>query len=218
MVVKWKSQSGDQVLLSRKHWISREMNRFEPDHPIEHLDGKLLIAMPSMGDPRFEKSVVFMCSHSEDGAMGLIVNKPAHDLKFEELTQQLGLDIPTRASVADVHFGGPVEYGRGFVLHSRDYAAEEGTLDINEDFAMTATLEVIEDIANGAGPANSLLTLGYAGWGPGQLENEIRTNGWLICDALPSLVFGEGHGVKWTNAMRSIGIDPRLLSGIGGSA
>ena len=136
------------------------MNSPEPTDPIIHLDGKLLIAMPGMGDPRFNKSVIFMCSHSEDGAMGLIVNKPAHDLKFEELTQQLGLEIPPMSAKTEVHFGGPVEYGRGFVLHSRDYAAQEGTLEVSEDFAMTATLEVIEDIASGSGPAQCLLTLG----------------------------------------------------------
>lgn len=149
--------------------------------------------------------------------MGLIVNKPAHDLKFEELTDQLGLDLPTNPQTIGVHFGGPVEYGRGFVLHSCEYIADEGTLEVNDEFAMTATLEVIEDIANGDGPLDCLLTLGYAGWAPGQLENEIRTNGWLTCDATPALVFGDGHEAKWTNAMASLGIDPRLLSSKGGS-
>jgi putative transcriptional regulator len=184
----------------------------------EHLDGKLLIAMPGMGDPRFEKTVIFLCSHSADGAMGLIVNKPAQDLKFEELTSQLGIEVPETPNSVDIHFGGPVEYGRGFVLHSPDYVAEEGTLDVSGSFAMTASLNILEDIANGEGPLDCLLTLGYSGWGPGQLENEIRANGWLTCDATPALVFSSLHERKWLDALTSLGIDPRLLSAEGGNA
>lgn len=194
------------------------MNTVDLGGTTQHLDGKLLIAMPGMGDPRFEKSVIFLCSHSEDGAMGLIINKPAHDLRFSELASQLGIEVSDVPDTVDIHFGGPVEYGRGFVLHSPDYAADEGTLEVSGSFAMTATLNVLEDIANGVGPLNSLLTLGYSGWGPGQLETEIRANGWLTCDATPSLVFSSLHTSKWSDAMMSLGIDPRMLSGEGGSA
>lgn len=183
----------------------------------EHLDGKLLVAMPGMGDPRFAHSVIYMCAHSPDGAMGLIVNKPATDLDFTELLNQLGITAERPIEGVDVHYGGPVEHGRGFVLHSRDYAAGDGTLTVNEEFGMTSTLDILEDISLGIGPKACLLALGYAGWGPGQLEDEIRDNGWLICDADAALVFSEDHEGKWNAAMQRIGIDPRMLSG-GGTA
>lgn len=183
----------------------------------DHLDGKLLIAMPSMGDPRFAHSVIYVCAHSPEGAMGLIVNKPAPDLDFTELLGQLGITAERPIEGVDVHYGGPVEHGRGFVLHSRDYPAGESTLAVNDDFGMTATLDILEDISLGVGPRDCLLALGYSGWGPGQLEDEIRDNGWLICDADPELVFAADHGDKWKLAMDRIGIDPRMLSA-GGSA
>lgn len=183
------------------------------------LGGKLLIAMPGMGDPRFERSVVYLCAHSDEGAMGLIVNKPMTDLSFAELLDQL--DIPRAPGVREirVHFGGPVEHARGFVLHSGDYGADrEGTMRVDSRFGMSATLDVLEDIARGAGPARSLLALGYAGWGPGQLEDEIQDNGWLTCEAAPDLVFGEADARKWERAIRSLGIDPLLLSAAAGRA
>ena len=153
------------------------------------LEGKLLIAMPGMGDPRFEKSVVFICAHSEDGALGLIVNKPAPELEFGALLEQLGIDVGTPERNIQVHFGGPVDNGRGFVLHSGDYVSEQATLQVSERFGMTATLDVLEAIARGNGPDDALLALGYAGWGPGQLEDEILQNGWLTCEASPDIVF-----------------------------
>ncbi|MEM7439208.1 MAG: YqgE/AlgH family protein [Pseudomonadota bacterium] len=183
----------------------------------DHLDGKLLIAMPAMGDPRFAHSVVYMCAHSSEGAMGLIVNKPAPDLNFTELLAQLDITAERPIVGVDVHYGGPVEHGRGFVLHTRDYSAGESTLTVDDEFGMTATLDILEDISLGVGPRDCLLALGYAGWGPGQLEGEIRENGWLICDADPSLVFDTDHSDKWKQAMARIGIDPRMLS-TGGSA
>lgn len=188
------------------------------DAKVDRLDGKLLIAMPSMGDPRFSRTVIYLCAHSDEGAMGLIVNKPAEDLVFSDLLEQLDISAERPIEGVDVHYGGPVEHGRGFVLHSPDYEAEDATLKVNDDFGMTATLDILEDISQGLGPSNCLLALGYAGWGPGQLEDEIRDNGWLICDADASLVFSKDHTQKWSAAMDVIGIDPRMLSAEGGRA
>lgn len=186
------------------------------------LTGKLLIAMPGMGDPRFERSVVFLCAHSEEGAMGLIVNKPADDLTLAELLEQLkiGSGDPSDAAPArgKVHFGGPVEHARGFVLHSLDYTSSESTLRVGEDYGMTATLDILEDIASGRGPDRSIMALGYAGWGPGQLEDEIAQNGWLTGDPTPEIVFDRDDGLKWAAALNALGVDPVLLSGSAGRA
>lgn len=182
------------------------------------LDGKLLIAMPGMGDPRFEKSVVFMCSHSEDGALGLIVNKPSREIRFQNLLEQLGLEVGDRQRDIRVHFGGPVENERGFVLHSSDYMAEAATLPVGDKFGMTATMDVLEELASGAGPSSAILALGYSGWGPGQLESEILQNGWLTCDASPTLVFGTEDDAKWEAALNSLGVDPLSLSSTAGHA
>lgn len=190
----------------------------EADKTLPHLDGKLLIAMPSMGDPRFEKAVIYICAHSDDGAMGLIVNKPAKDLKFDDLLEQLKIKSDRPIEGVDVFYGGPVEYGRGFVLHSQDYDTKDSTLSVNDEFGMTATLDILEDISNGEGPDACLLALGYAGWGPGQLEDEIRANGWLTCDADQKLVFSKDPKGKWLAALDTLGIDPRMLSAAGGSA
>lgn len=189
----------------------------KPDAPLD-LSGKLLIAMPGMGDPRFERSVVFMCAHSDDGAMGLIVNKPARDVKFADLLEQLSIDGAPEAKAPRIHFGGPVEHARGFVLHSADYEASTSTLRIDDRFGMTATLDVLEDIAKGSGPSSSLLALGYSGWGPGQLEDEISSNGWLIGDSSADLVFSADNGGKWSAALGSLGIDPISLSAAAGRA
>lgn len=183
-----------------------------------HLDGRLLIAMPSMGDTRFERSVIFMCAHSEEGAMGLIVNKPSPELEFAELLEQLDMKLGDQAKSIQIHVGGPVEHGRGFVLHSPEYGNDESTLQVDDDFGMTATLDILEDISNGEGPENCLLALGYAGWGPGQLEGEIQANGWLTCDATHDLVFSQGDSDKWQAALASIGISPSFLSAEGGTA
>jgi len=185
---------------------------------LPHLDGKLLIAMPGMGDPRFDKALIYMCAHSADGAMGLIVNKPAVDLKFSDLLDQLDITPTKLFRPIEVHFGGPVEHGRGFVLHSKDYIAKDSTLEVNDEFGMTATLDILEDISQGNGPNSCLLALGYAGWGPGQLEDEIRANGWLTCDADAALIFSDKNQGKWGGAIESLGIDPRLLSAEGGTA
>ncbi|RVT82278.1 DUF179 domain-containing protein [Rhodobacteraceae bacterium CCMM004] len=182
------------------------------------LAGKLLIAMPGMGDPRFERSVVYMCAHAPDASMGLIVNKPAPDLTLRDLLDQLSI-TPSRGSAnPPVHFGGPVEGGRGFVLHSADYDGGPGTLDVDDAFAMTATLDVLKDMAEGEGPRAALVALGYAGWGEGQLEGELTKNAWLVADATPEVVFGTPNGLKWAAALRGMGIEPTMLSGAAGRA
>ncbi|ARE40228.1 hypothetical protein RGUI_2087 [Rhodovulum sp. P5] len=184
-----------------------------------HLGGKLLIAMPDMGDPRFEKSVVFLCAHTDEGAMGLIVNKPMAELSFADLLTQLDIAQAPGARDIRVHFGGPVEHARGFVLHSGDYdGGNDTTLRVDSRFGMTATIDILEAIASGRGPESSLLALGYAGWGPGQLEGEIQENGWLTCDAVPELIFGGSDSSKWERALKTMGIDPLLLSSAAGRA
>jgi putative transcriptional regulator len=184
----------------------------------DRLDGKLLIAMPSMGDPRFQRSVIYMCAHSDEGAMGIIVNKPAHDLNFRDLLSQLNIETGEGGQEIRVHFGGPVEHGRGFVLHSNDYDSNESTLKVDDAFGMTATVDILEDISRGAGPQHCLLALGYSGWGPGQLEGELQANGWLTCDATPDIVFAASDHEKWERALATLGITPSFLSGMGGTA
>ncbi|MES0826204.1 YqgE/AlgH family protein [Ruegeria sp. SCP11] len=182
------------------------------------LTGKLLIAMPGMGDPRFDHSVVYICSHGDDGAMGLIINKPS-DLRIKTLLSQL--NIACRIPVVGerlVHFGGPVEMSRGFVLHSADYDANLHSMKISDDFSMTATLDVLEDLASGRGPLNSTLTLGYSGWGPDQLEDEIAMNGWLTTEASSKLVFDVPDDEKWEAALATLGVDPLTLSASAGRA
>ncbi len=182
------------------------------------LEGRLLVAMPGMGDPRFERSVIFMCAHSPEGAMGLIINKPAPDLDFNDLLDQLDITKSPDGRPVEVHIGGPVEHGRGFVLHSTDYRLEDNTMVVSDQFGMTATLEILQDLAKGDGPVDSLLVLGYAGWGPGQLESEFRDHGWVACDASNDIVFNVHDEDKWGAAVSSIGVDPMLLSGEGGRA
>ena len=182
------------------------------------LGGQILIAMPGMGDPRFECSVVLICAHSAEGAMGLIVNKPSADFSFRSLLDQLSLSTPEHGRDIRVHIGGPVERGRGFVLHSPDWRAQDGTMQIADRFGMTATLEVLRAIAEGHGPSEALLALGYSGWGPGQLEQEIGRNDWLTSDAPPDLVFSADDGLKWSAALRTMGINPLSLSSTAGRA
>ena len=182
------------------------------------LIGKLLIAMPGMEDPRFDQSVVYVCAHSDDGAMGLIVNKPAPDIRFSDLLEQLEITPGPGTRDIRVHFGGPVEVARGFVLHTSDYVSDVSTLEVDERVGLTATLDVLEEIAGGKGPRSSLLALGYAGWGPGQIETEIAQNGWLTADARDDIVFGRASEHKWTAALKSLGVDPLVLSGQAGRA
>jgi putative transcriptional regulator len=182
-----------------------------------YLAGQLLVAMPGMRDPRFAKTVIYVCAHSEEGAMGLVVNRPLESLTFGDLLQQLGIDPSEVRKSASVHFGGPVESGRGFVLHSSDYQHED-TMQVGESIALTATIDILRAIALGDGPSRHLLALGYAGWGPGQLDSEIRANGWLHVAADDELVFGSELDTKWQRAMAKLGVDPRMLSDVAGHA
>ncbi len=175
------------------------------------LTGQLLIAMPGMQDPRFEKTVIFVCAHNADGAMGLIVNKPIDSITFPDLLEQLNLADNGTSNLIDVQLGGPVEGTRGFVLHSLDYI-RDATLVVDEETALTATLDILREIAVGDGPRRCFLALGYAGWGAGQLDREIINNGWLNVESDEELVFGENLGNKWETALEKMGIDPRMLS------
>jgi len=182
-----------------------------------YLPGHLLVAMPQMSDPRFARSVVFLCAHSADGAMGLVVNKIVGSVKFNELLRQFDIDAPTGGDAMEVYFGGPVESGRGFVLHTPDYEAE-GTMRVDDRFALTASLDILRSIASGKGPAKALLALGYAGWAGGQLDGEIQANGWLNVPADHELVFGHDNDHKWSQAAAKVGIDLSLLSSAAGHA
>ena len=182
------------------------------------LQGQMLIAMPGMGDPRFTQSVIYVCSHGSDGAMGLIVNKRARDLRFPDLLRQVGIEPGEKAQEIRVHFGGPVEVGRGFVLHSDDWEVPGATKPLPEGLALTATVEILKAIARGRGPTLAVMTLGYAGWAPGQLETELQGNGWLTCPADQQLIFGKDDDGKWEACLRKIGVDPALLSAKGGHA
>ena len=182
------------------------------------LSGRLLIAMPSMGDPRFERTVIYMCSHSDEGAMGLVVNRRAEGVTFDELMSQLEIEIGPETQASDVHYGGPVEMGRGFVLHSSDFHVEDATMEVDDEISLTATLDVLRAIADGSGPRRAMIALGYSGWAPNQLEGEIQRNGWLTCDADEELLFSRDDAAKWAKALRKIGVDPSLLSATGGSA
>ena len=176
------------------------------------LDGQILIAIPGMQDIRFRQALVYLCAHSEDGAMGLIVNKIAEDLVWRDLFQKLEIPIHPNGAPQPVYFGGPVETGRGFVLHSSDYYAEDATLRIDDGTSMTATLDILHAIAMGVGPDRAIVALGYAGWAPGQLESELQFNGWLACDPDGEMLFGDENDEKWNRALAKLGIDPAMLS------
>lgn len=188
------------------------------DQEMFDLTGKLLVAMPQMKDVRFAHSVILICSYAPDGAMGLILNKPSSDIRMSDVLDQLDIEPTKEAANMVVHFGGPVETGRGFVLHSQDYQSSLQTLQVPGGFGMTATLDILEEIARGLGPAKALMMLGYAGWGPGQLDQEIAQNGWLTADASPALVFDTPARDKWTAALESLGVEPLTLSSDAGHA
>lgn len=182
-----------------------------------YLDGQLLIAMPTMGDPRFTRSVIYVCAHSAEGAVGLVVNKSFDSLTFDELLEQLDITASGTTIAMPVQFGGPVESQRGFVLHSSDFV-EEGTLVVDGEIALTATVDILRAIATGSGPRDSLLALGYAGWGPGQLEAEIQDNAWLSAPADKAIIFDNNLDSKWDRALATLGIDKGMLSGSAGRA
>lgn len=190
-----------------------------------YLDGQMLIAMPSMSDERFQRTVVYVCAHSSEGAMGIVLNKPAADLSFPDLLVQLdvipdgdAIRLPSRVERMQVLMGGPVETSRGFVLHTPDFFIDQSTLPIDDGICLTATVDILRAIAKGDGPENAVLALGYAGWSAGQLESEIQANGWLNCAPDQNLIFGPSLEVKYDLAMQKLGIDLGMLSSQAGHA
>lgn len=190
---------------------------FQKDNTDRYFTGQLLIAMPGMQDERFYKSVIYICAHTEDGAMGLVINQIIKGISFPGLIEQLGIDEVSNDSTVPIHFGGPVEAGRGFVLHSDEFQ-QDATLEVDSGISLTSTMDVLKAIARGRGPRRSILALGYAGWGPGQLDDEIRANGWLQIPGDTNLIFDLDHTTKWKRAIEKIGIDPTMLSDISGHA
>jgi putative transcriptional regulator len=199
-----------KIMPSLPNWLSTRNGAV-------NLTGKLLAAMPSMEDARFDHALILICAHSDDGAMGLIVNTPLPDLNFATLLGRVGIKAPSPPDLP-VYYGGPVERGRGFILHQGDYDGGSAVMDIAGGFHMSATLDVLEALANGTGPNPALLTLGYSGWGPNQLEAEIAANAWLTLDGSADIVFGAQAGQKWGNALRLAGVNPMMLSGAAGRA
>lgn len=193
------------------------MGLFSKRPPANYLEGHVLIAMPNMPDPKFEQSVVFLCAHSAKGAMGLVLNKVVSNITFVDLLKQLRIRPEARRVPGlQIQFGGPVDTGRGFVLHSTDYSAGEATAKIGQQIGLkvglTATVDVLKAIAEGKGPTASMLALGYAGWGPGQLEQEIQKNGWLTCPVDDTLLWGTDLQGKWAYAIKKLGFNPSQLS------
>lgn len=176
-----------------------------------YFTGQLLVAMPGMRDEQFYKTVIYICAHTDDGAMGLVLNQVIKGLSFPSLLEQLGIEEGANGRAVPIHFGGPVEAGRGFVLHTDDYQ-QDATLEVDGGVSLTATVDVLKAVARGRGPKQSLLALGYAGWGPGQLDDEIKANGWLQAPADMELIFDGDQATKWDRSIEKIGIDPRMLS------
>ena len=190
-----------------------------PKSPQPYLDGQFLVAMPGMADERFARSLIYLCAHSADGAMGLVINQPARDISFPQLLVHLDViqkdevkHLPGQVEAVRVLRGGPVETERGFVLHSSDFFIGNSTLPINSDICLTATIEILRAIAMGDGPKQALLALGYANWSAGQLDMEIQHNGWLNCPADPALIFDSALDTKYDRALRQMGVDPAMLS------
>ena len=181
------------------------------------LTGQLLIAMPGMPDPRFTRAVIYVCSHNAGGAMGLVITRLFGDADVAMLLDQLNIDYDGVAPDVPVQFGGPVEMGRGFILHSGEYL-REGTTRVDEAVAVTATVEILKDVVNGRGPQRMMMALGYTGWGAGQLEDEMKGNGWLTAPADADILFDADLDSKWDRAMAKIGISPAMLSGSAGHA
>ena len=185
---------------------------------VTNLNGKFLIAMPNMGDSRFKHAVIYICSHNEEGTMGLIINKTAINFNLSDLIKQLTLPTEIKPKTFPINIGGPVEPYRGFILHTLDYVNEENTVKVDQILGMTSTLDILEDIASSKGPETFLVALGYSGWGAGQLELEIKNNGWLVSDADLEIIFNNNNSTKWGEALKILGVDPILLSTDGGNA
>ncbi len=192
------------------------VERLGPNGP-DWLTGQILIAMPSMRDPRFAQSVIFVCAHTEDGAMGVVLNQPLKRPKFSDLLSQLGVAPRPPKREIRLGTGGPVDDDRGFVLHSPDWTAE-GSLAVDENYMLTANLEVLHAIAAGGGPERGFLALGYAGWDAGQLDEEIKQNAWLSAPADAAIVYDGDDTTKWQRALATLRIDPGMLSGMAGRA
>ncbi len=187
------------------------------DEDTGYLTGQLLIAMPQLQDTRFERSVIYLCVHNEDGAMGLVVNRLSEDLTFPELLEQVGVELKPETVSMPIHIGGPVETGMGFVLHTNDYK-QANTIKVNDFISLTHTVEILKDIANGQGPRQAMLALGYAGWGAGQLDDEFQENSWLSVPADEALIFEGSQQDKWQRSIAKLGVDVSLLSGEAGHA
>ena len=190
----------------------------EEDH---YMAGKLLLAMPGIGDPRFHRAVIFVCTHDENGAMGLVINNVMADVTFADLVQQLKFEsdikIDSKALDLQIMRGGPVETARGFLLHSNDFSHDD-TMSVDGGYSITGTIEALKDIARGEGPGDLLFILGYAGWDAGQLDIEIQKNAWLVVEPDPALVFDGAPEEKWTRAVDKLGFDPAMLSHVSGQA
>jgi len=182
-----------------------------------YLTGQLLVAMPAMRDPRFSQTVVFMCAHTAESAMGIVINRPLEGLAFDALLEQLHIDPVPPARRIRMHAGGPVETGKGFVLHTTDWV-QEGSLKVDPRFAVTSSIDVLKAFARGEGPRQGFLALGYAGWGAGQLDEEILQNAWLSVPAEEEFVFAGDLGAMWRGALSVLKVDPLLLSGAAGRA
>lgn len=182
-----------------------------------YLTGQLLIAMPQLQDTRFERSVIYMCVHNQDGAMGLMVNRLSEEMTFPDLLEQVGVELKSKSVSMPVHIGGPVDTGMGFVLHTSDYE-QANTIKVDERISLTHTVEILKDIAEGHGPRQAMLALGYAGWGAGQLDGEIHENSWLNVPADESLIFDDAQQDKWKRSIAKLGFDISLLSGEAGHA
>lgn len=190
----------------------------DTDEASPFFDGTLLVASPGMVDPRFAGAVIFLCTHSDRGAMGLVINKPAAGVAFEDLAEQMDVEPAPTVPEIPVMIGGPLERSRGFVLHSPDYALDCNTLNVNDWCSMTGHFAVLRELMGGAGPEQAVLALGYSNWGPGQLESELRDSSWLMVDASPKLVFETAPDDVWEKCLNTIGIDPAMLHSVAGRA
>lgn len=194
------------------------MSEKEQEQKDSYLTGRLLLAMPAMGDPRFHKAVIYMCAHDANGAMGLVINHTLPGVDLSQLLEQLHIDpAESQAPETPVMSGGPVETARGFVLHSNDFSQSD-TIKIDDDFSVTGTIDALKAIASGDGPESMLFILGYAGWSAGQLDQEIQQNAWLVADPDPELIFTSQPEEKWPKAVEKLGVDPGMLSGVAGRA
>ena len=183
-----------------------------------NLNGKFLIAMPGMGDPRFKNAVIYLCSHNAEGTMGLIINKLATNFNISDLLKQLNIETSNILEPFPIYLGGPVEPYRGFILHSLDYFNKEKTIKIDNVLGMTSTLDIVEDIVTNKGPKTFFVALGYSGWDAGQIEMEIKNNGWLVSDAKTDIIFQHNNKNKWEDSLKILNVDPKFLSADGGTA